>query len=143
MKKPLMIGLPIAAVVMLLAVWDGGSVTGQITKGKTRPVKTEQLMEGISKPNCAALGKGLKKQPADDKAWEALALHAALLNELGYILMEDDRCPDAVWANATKTLREKSLEVLNKIEAKDLDGANAAFKEMTGACAACHKAHKK
>ncbi len=143
MKKLLMIGLPLVGTAMLLAVAAVGPATGQIAKGKTRPLKTKQLMAGLTKPNCGALGQGLKEKPADDKAWEALAINAALLNELGYILMADNRCPDAVWADATKTLREGSLEVLNKIEARDAEGAATAFKAMTGACAACHKAHKK
>jgi hypothetical protein len=100
------------------------------------------MMSGLVVTHCKALGAGLKKEPADDKAWAALATHAALLNEAGHILMEDGRCPDGDWAGATKTLKECSAVVLKKIEAKDLEGANSAFKAMTKSCAACHKAHK-
>ncbi|MBI2480316.1 MAG: hypothetical protein HYV60_17280, partial [Planctomycetia bacterium] len=108
-----------------------------------RPLLTKQLMGGLVQPNCKNLGAGLKEAPADDKAWEALAMNAALLNEAGHILMADGRCPDGEWAGAAKTLQECSAAVVEKIAAKDAEGASGAFKAMTAACAACHKAHRK
>ena len=138
MKKLLSVFVVLAVLVMLSI-----TATAQVKKGKTRPMLTKQLMSGLNKPNCTALGDGLKTTPADDKAWEQLATNAALLNEASYILMEDDRCPDADWANAAKTLREGSAAVLEKLDAKDAAGAQEAFKTMTQACGACHKAHKK
>lgn len=128
--------LGIAAVLSL-------SGDAQIKKGKTRPLTTKQMMNGLVKLHCGGLAEGLKKAPADDKGWEELATKAALLNEAGYILMEDDRCPDADWANAAKQLREGSADVLAKLEAKDHAGASEAFKAVTGSCASCHKVHKK
>ena len=105
---------------------------------------TKQLMGGLVGPNCSALAKGLKAGPADDKAWAALATNTALLNEASYILMADDRCPDGVWAGAaTKALRVGSADLLEKIADHDLDGANAAFIAMTGACGTCHTKHRK
>lgn len=138
MKRFLVTGIIVclAAVITLQA-------TAQVKKGKTRPATTHQLMEGLVAANCKALGEGLKSAPADEKAWKHLATNAALLNEASYILMDDGRCPDAVWAGATTKLREGSAEVLAKLEAKDADGANAAMKTMTQSCGACHKAHKK
>lgn len=115
----------------------------QIKKGKTRAASTKQLMGGLVKPQCAALGDALKTAPADDKAWDELALKAALLNETGYLLMDDGRCPDGVWAGAAKALREGSADVLAKLEAKDHAGAQAAFQNVTKSCGECHKAHKK
>jgi hypothetical protein len=138
MKKCVWIALPLLAVTMFSL-----AAVGQVTKGKTRPLLTKQLMGGLVQPNCKSLGAGLKEAPADDKAWEALATNAALLNEAGHILMADSRCPDADWAGAAKTLRECSEVLLKKIDAKDAEGAQGAFKAMTAACAACHKAHKK
>ncbi|MBP88637.1 MAG: hypothetical protein CMJ64_18305 [Planctomycetaceae bacterium] len=138
MKKFLFVALPLLAVVMF-----SFAAIAQVKKGKTRPLLTKQLMGGLVQPNCKDLGAGLKKAPADDKAWAALATKAALLNEASYILMADGRCPDGVWAGATKTLQECSDVVLKKIEAKDAEGAQGAFQAMTKACAACHKAHKK
>jgi len=140
MKKSLVACACLLGVVALLSV---GPVMGQIKKGKTRPMTTEQLMEGLVAPHCKALGAGLKSEPADAKAWKHLAINAALLNESSHILMADGRCPDGVWAGATKTLGGCSAAVLEKIEAKDHAGAKEAFTALTKACGACHKAHKK
>ena len=128
----------VAAAALL---WQASQA--QVTKGKSRAAQTKFLMRGVNQPHCAALGKMLKAGPADDKAWEEAACHASILNEMSYVLMDDGRCPDANWAGAAKTLRECSAKLLQAIEAKNVDDARAAFKGLTGACAACHKAHKK
>jgi len=128
---------------MTFVVASAAMLPAQIKKGKTRAATTKQLMGGLVKANCAALGDALKNAPADDKAWDELALKAALLNESGYLLMDDGRCPDGVWAGAAKTLREGSTELLAKLEAKDHAGAQAAFQNVTKSCGECHKAHKK
>ena len=143
MTKKLMIvaGLAVLAIGVVIV---GTSASAQVKKGKTRSAATKYLMRGIMQPNCAGLGALLKGDgPADDKAWDTAACHASCLNEMSYLLMDDGRCPDAVWAGAAKTtLREGSAETLAACEQKDLEGANAAFKKMTQACAACHTAHK-
>ena len=115
----------------------------QVDKGKTRAATTHQLMEGLVGPFCGAVGEGLKTAPADDKAWKDLANKAAVLNEVGYLLMDDGRCPDAEWAKACDMLRTGSASLLAKLEAHDATGAQAEFKTMTQACGTCHKAHKK
>lgn len=134
--------LSLAVVLGLITALSVNAAT-QIKKGKTRPLTTKQLMSGLVKPQCADLGEAMKTAPTDDKGWEALATRAALLNEVSYILMDDDRCPDADWAAAAKTLREGTDALLAKIEAKDAAGVQEAFKGATASCAACHKAHKK
>ena len=65
-----------------------------------------------------------------------------VLNEAGYMLMDDERCPDAVWEGAAKTLRDGSAAALAALEKKDLEGSRAAAKTLMGACMACHKTHK-
>ena len=137
-------------ILALLAVLAVGvliltsSSLAQVKKGKTRTAATKYLMRGIMQPNCAGLGKLLEGTgPADDKAWDTAACHASCLNEMSHLLMDDGRCPDAVWAEAAKTtLREGTAEVLVACEKKDLAAANDAFKKTTQACAACHKVHK-
>lgn len=125
------------AALALLA----GNAEAQKTKGKTRAALTKQLMKGFVAANCGDLGKLLKAEPTN---WEDVSLKAALLNEAGYILMDDGRCPDADWANAAKAIQGASVELLAAAEKKDLEGSNAAFKKLTTeGCAACHKAHKK
>ncbi len=143
MKRPRNVaacGLAVAALLMLFAA---GPVIGKVTQGDTRPLKTKHLMKAVVAANCGALKKALDAGPSDDVAWEAAELHAALLNECGHILMADKRCPDGVWADATKTLKECSSVVLEAIAAKDVEKAKSAFGAMTKACGACHKAHKK
>ena len=116
----------------------------QVKKGKTRPMTTRQLMGGLVGPQCTALGKELQGAgPADEKAWDAAALKAALLNESSHVMMEDGRCPDATWANACKTLEVSSQQLLLKIEARDAPGARDTFAMMTTSCKGCHTAHKK
>lgn len=134
--------LSLTLVLGLITVVSMGAAA-QIKKGKTRPLTTKQLMSGLVKPQCGDLGEALKTAPTDAAGWDALATKAALLNEVGYLLMDDDRCPDGDWAGAAKTLREGTAAVLAKIEAKDAAGAQEAFKGATASCAACHKAHKK
>ena len=119
---------------------DGEQRPGR--KGKERLASTKHLMSGISGPNCGGLKKTLDAGPSDDDAWGTAAQEASLLNELGYILMADGRCPDGEWAGACKILRESSADVLAAVEKKDLDGAKAAFGNLTKACGKCHKAHK-
>lgn len=113
----------------------------QKTKGKTRAALTKQLMKGLVAPNCGDLKKSLD---AEKPNWEDVSLKAAVLNEAGYLLMDDGRCPDGDWANATKAIRESSAAVLAAAEKEDAAGAKAAFAKLTSeGCAVCHKAHKK
>ena len=133
--------LAVVAVGVLICT---SSSPAQVKKGKTRAAATKYLMRGVMQPNCAGLGKLLEGTgPADEKAWDTATCHASCLNELSYLLMDDGRCPDGVWAEAAKTtLREGTAEILAACEKKDSAAANAAFKKTTQACAACHKAHK-
>ncbi len=135
MQKRMIVLVALAAVGLLSL-----TAAAQVKQGKTRLLKTKQLMKGLVVTNCGAIGEGLKAGPADDKAWEDLATKAALLNEAGYILMDDGRCPDADWANAATSLRDGSAALLVKLEAQDTAGSQDALKTMTQACAACHKA---
>jgi len=134
-----------AKVIVSVAVLVAASATGiaQIKQGKTRALKTSQLMSGLVKPNCDALKKGLMEGTPSGDAWEDLATKAALLNEASFMLMDDGRCPDGVWADATtKKLREGSSALLMALEAKDHSAAKNAFKTMTESCKGCHEKHK-
>jgi hypothetical protein len=129
--------------VVLVTYFAIHPAAGQIKQGKTRPLKTSQLMGGLVGPNCGALKKGLDAGPADEKAWKSVATNAALLNEASHIVMADGRCPDGTWKDAAMTLRECSAAVLKAIDEQDVDAAKSAFGAMTKACGTCHKAHKK
>ena len=121
----------------------GISTMAAVKQGKTRILKTSQFMGGVIKPHCTAIKNALKEGPADDDAWEELAMHAAVLNEASYTLMADGRCPDKVWADSVKTqLAAGSEAVAKAAEAKDVEAAREGFKTLTASCKACHKAHK-
>ena len=133
----------LTVAILAVACLMSGIALAQIKQGKTRLIKTKQLMKGLIAVNCGAIGEGLKAGPTDDKDWADLATRAALLNEASYNLMDDGRCPDGTWADADKMLREGSAALVAKLEAKDAAGSQEAFTAMTQACATCHKAHKK
>ena len=121
-----------------------GSGSAQVTKGKERPLETRHLMSGLVKPHCTQLKEALEAGPSNDKSWDAVALHAALLNESSYIMMADGRCPDSTWAqSAGKTLRDCSQAVLDAAAKKDVGAAKSAFGAMVKSCGVCHKVHKK
>ena len=139
-RKVLVGGAAVLAGVFLFA----SQGTAQIKKGKTRPLTTKQMMAALVKPNCTALAEALKENgPADDKAWETALTQAAVVNESGHILMEDGRCPDNVWAEASKMMQDGSQALVTKIEAKDAAGAREAMGTMMKSCGACHRVFKK
>lgn len=142
MRNSVLLVVAITLVASLLIANQQTNATMQ-QQDKTRPAKTKHLMGGIIAPQSKALGAALKEGPADDKAWAAVAMNAALLNEISYNLMEDDRCPDEVWADAVQVLRDQSAEVMAMTEAKDAAAASEAFSGLTESCKSCHKAHKK
>lgn len=143
MRKFFGLGLACVAVAVFVVLVAVHGSSAQVKKGKSRPALTKQLMKGLVAANCGAAGKAIKDKPADDAAWEALALNVALVNEASYILMDDGRCPDKDWADAAKALGEGSAKLLEAVEKKDVAASQAAFDNMTKACGACHKAHKK
>lgn len=136
MKKHILLSL-------LVIVSTAFVVDAQVKQGKTRLLRTKQMMKGLIGANCGALGESLKTPPTTDEAWADLEMKAALLNESSYLLMDDGRCPDADWANAAKSLGEGSAKLVERLAAKDAPGAQEAFKAMTQSCGACHKVHKK
>jgi cytochrome c556 len=139
-RKLLVGGAAVMAGVLLLATQG----TAQIKKGKTRPLTTKQMMGALIKPYCTSLTETLKADgPADEKAWETAVTQAALLNESGHMLMEDGRCPDSVWADASKIMQDGSQALVTKLEAKDVAGAREAMAGMMKSCGACHKVFKK
>lgn len=127
----------VAVAVALLLV---GNVQAQKTKGKTRPATTKQLMKGMVAPTCGELKKLLEEKEVN---WDNVGVKAAVLNEAGYLLLDDGRCPDADWAKASEALKSTSAAILEAVGKKDAAGANEAFKKLTtDGCAACHKVHK-
>jgi cytochrome c556 len=143
MKTRVLGSLTILGALVAFGLGAHDEAGAQVAKGKSRPAATKFLMRGITQPHCKGIGDLLKDPgPADDKAWETLACHAACLNELSAALMQDGRCPDGTWAGAAKTLTEGSAAVIAAADKKDLAAAQAAFGNVTASCKTCHEAHK-
>ena len=131
----------VLAFVFSLAVL---SVSAQIQKGKTRPLETKMWMKAVNGPQCSNLAKLLKAGPADDKQWAEVMMNAEMLNEAGHVLMADGRCPDKVWADAAKQLREGSEAVLKAAETQNTAEALSALNNsVLAACKSCHGVHRK
>ncbi len=132
--------LGLAGMVALVVGFSAGDA--QEKKAKQRAASVSTLMKCCVQPNCAGAGK-LLKGDVDDKGFATLALQAQMLNEMGFALMGDGRCPSKEWAGAAKTLQECSAKLAEAAAAKNAADAKTAFTGLTGACATCHKAHKK
>jgi len=132
------------AGTMVIAIGLIADGIAKVKKGDTRPLSTATWMKSVVKPHCSDLKKEIAAGPKTDDAWASLIEHAEILNETSYILMEDERCPDEVWAGAaTKDLRGGSDALIAAAMAKDMGATEAAFKKLTQSCSACHKEHKK
>ncbi|MBN8639725.1 MAG: hypothetical protein J0M07_30690 [Anaerolineae bacterium] len=126
---------------MALTVALSNHVEARKAAEKTRAATIKQLMKGIVGSNCGGLKGSLDAATTD---WDAVSQHAALLNESGFLLLDDGRCPDAEWAKGAKALQTCSTAILKAAEDKNLDAAKTAFGELTkNGCAVCHTAHKK
>jgi cytochrome c553 len=119
-----------------------GAAIAQVKVGKSRPLETKVWMKTVNGPHCSARAKMLKAGPADDKEWEEAATHAQLLNESGFVLMADGRCPDKVWAEAAKSLQDGSAALMKDISAKNKEGAQANMQTVLASCKSCHTAHR-
>jgi len=140
-KKWMMAVIGGGMVIAMGLIADG---VAKVKKGDTRPLNTSTWMKNVVKPHCGDLKKEIAAGPKTDDDWASLIEHAEILNETSYILMEDKRCPDKVWADATvNDLRGGSDALLAAAKAKDAGASDIAFKQVSQSCSACHKAHKK
>ena len=62
--------------------------------------------------------------------------------EGSYLLMDNGRCPDRLSTEAVKSLRQESAARWGQ-PTRRTSWATSAFKGVTEAGAACHKAHRK
>ena len=132
-------GISVVALTVFAA-----AITAQVQKGKTQPLETKTWMKNVNGPQCSNLAKLLKAGPADDKQWADVVMNAQMLNEAGYVLMADGRCPDKVWADATKMLKDGSAAILKAAESKNTAEAMTALNNsVLAACKSCHGAHRK
>ena len=112
--------------------------------GEPRVAKIQHIMAGIQQPGMQRLQRGIRGSgPADDEGWGLIGLHSALMNEVSFMLMQNDRSKDAVWAKAAADLRAASAAVNAAAGKKDLATVREGVQAMGGACKSCHDVHRK
>jgi len=133
------IGLMVLGVLAVTVTTQAGA---DAKPGRIAEVK--HIMAGIHKVHCGPTVEMTKGDgPKDDKGWAELEMHAAMMNESGHVLMQNNRCPGAEWAKACAILQSGSEAVFKAAQAKDLSAAAVAAKKMTASCKMCHKVYKK
>lgn len=143
MKKSFAFAAGIIALSGLAFTLLSSPVTAQ-KKGKSRPLTTAQLMSGLVKPQLGAIQGHVadEKTPESEDGWKALTTSIALLNESSYTMMEDDRCPDKIWADACEILRNATAAGLKSAAQKDAAGVRESIVGITASCKACHTEFK-
>lgn len=136
MPKPtaFLIALIVAASLFVPAVAQ--------KKGEKRPLTTKQMMAGLVKPQLVSLQESLKAGPETDEDWAAIATSVALLNESGYLMMDDSRCPDDIWKTGCEELRVGTETLLADVEKRDAASATEHVALVTKSCKTCHTEHK-
>jgi hypothetical protein len=142
-KKSFVFAAGIIALTGLALTLSSSQVTAQ-KKGKSRPLTTAQLMSGLVKPQLVAVQghAGGEKTPEGEDGWKSLTTSIALLNESSYTMMEDDRCPDKIWADACQILRKATASGLQAAAKKDAAGVRESIAGITASCKACHTEFK-
>ena len=133
--------LKLGALAVLIATTTA-AMSAQKHKGATRLATTENVMAGMVHPNYLAIEDAAKSVKADPQAWKALATNAALLNEAGYLLVDDERSLGKDWDRAAEQLRRGTAAMLVKIADQDKVGVASGMKVVGAACVNCHAAHR-
>lgn len=134
----------VAAVcaVALVMTFAAQKATSQKAEDE-RAAEVKHLMKAISESNMKRLVGAVKgEEPDSDEKWERIEASAAILNELGHLLMQNGRCPDATWAEATVKLRAGSAAAVKAAKAKDFAALRLTIPAIGGGCKQCHDAHR-
>lgn len=143
MNKSFAFAAGIIALAGLAFTLSSSQVTAQ-KKGESRPMTTAQLMSGLVKPQLGSIKGHVddEKTPKGEDGWKSLTTSIALLNEASFTMMEDDRCPDKVWADACQVLRKATEKGLHSAVKKDAAGVRESITGILASCKACHTEHK-
>lgn len=136
--------LPVLFGIVLITC-AGAAEPKKGKQGAKRPLKITHWMDGVVRYHYTGLRRKLDTGPGptDDEGWKRLEMHAAILNETSYVLVEDGRSRDEVWRKAaSETLRAESARLVAAIKDKDLANARIALKQMGQSCVSCHKIHR-
>ncbi len=132
--------LKLGALALLVAATTA-TVPAQ-TQKRTRLATTENLMVGMVHPNYLAIEEAGNKAHVDPQTWKTLATKAALLNEAGYLLVDDERSQGKDWDKAAEELRTTTVAMLVHIDAHDMRGVAKELKAVGTACSRCHAAYR-
>lgn len=108
----------------------------------TRVATIENVMTGMVHPNILAIEEASKKETVDAKTWKALATSAALLNEAGHLLVDDERSQGKEWDSSADDLRKATAAMLIPMKAHDRNGVANELKAVSAACARCHATYR-
>lgn len=131
-----------AGLVAALAL-AGNLAQSEDAKTEARAATVKNLMAGCVNPSMTGLAKVGRQAPVSDKDWQTLEINAALLNEMGFTMMEGGRCPDDVWAKAAADMRAASAVAAQAARDKNLDELKAQVPKLAASCKACHEVHRK
>ena len=139
-KHSIWIASVVMASVALMAI---GLEARSQKKDEPRVAQVKDLMAGINKPHMQRLQRAVQAGgPRNEEEWNALAISAALINENGFVLMQDGRCPDSTWATACANLRAATTELAEAVAEKSFDGVKAALPKIGVSCKSCHDVHR-
>jgi cytochrome c556 len=101
-------------------------------------------MAGIQEPGMLLLQRSVRGAgPQSDDDWGAVTMNAALMNEIGFMLVQNERAKDAVWTKAATDLRAASAAFHAASEKKDLAAMRAELPKLSASCQECHTVHRK
>jgi cytochrome c556 len=118
------------------------AVPAQPQPASQRLASIKHLMQGLVLPHFTTLEEAVKTPPEKVTDWQRLESSAVLLNEASFMLLDEERAPDAVWEKAVLKLRVGSVQAFEAVQRKDVDGLPVALKAVSTACIDCHAAHR-
>ncbi len=137
-----MLGFLKLGALALLVTATTVAVSGQTQKRTGRLATIENLMVGMVEPSFLAIDDAAKNEKVDLQTWKILATKAAMLNEAGHLLVDDERSQGKDWDNAAEELRRTTAAMLVQIEAHDIDGVATGPQAVAKACVRCHAANR-
>lgn len=137
--------LTAAALGSALAVAAGVALFASraVAADGERVATISDIMNSISKSNMGRISSAVKKSaPTSDKGWLAIERAGAMLNEVSFIIVQEDRVIDDVWKKAAGELRAASAQLAVAAKAKDFAGVKAAVPKIGASCKSCHDVHR-
>jgi hypothetical protein len=140
MRRTALCGLLLVAASGLLAC------TQQAASPEALPplnpvATTRQLMVAITEPSNVIFNVGI--DPPTDEIWTAAQANAALVAEVGNLLLLGDRLKDRDdWVKFSRAMTDAAVAALRAAESKNLDAATMAGEKLLETCSQCHEKYQ-